>query len=102
MSCCEPANAKTFLEAKLKNFRAFLEPHCSTAELKAKLAEYKDLDTVMPYLSQLVALAKVGHDAAINTAVESFLAQLPALRDDEAFVSKLRRYMEMFVDVLTS
>ncbi len=105
MSCCESATAlsrKDFLESKLKNFRAFIEPHCTTDELKTKLAEFQDLDTVMPYLGQLLALVKVGGQEAIEPAVASFLSSFPAAsQSDEKFTAKVRRYIEMFVEVLT-
>ena len=99
MSCCQSVNRKEFLTQKLTNFRAFLEPHCVTDELKTRFNEFKDLDSVMPYLLQCVAMSRLG---TLDTAVESFLATFPAESIDEPFKVKLRRYICMFVDVLTS
>ena len=100
MSCCEPMNRKAFLESKLSNFRAFIEPHCSTDELKARLNEFKDLDSVMPYLLQCIALYNLGQ---LDTAVDGFIAAFPAAsQENQAFTTKLRRYLAMFVDVLTT
>lgn len=100
MNCCENITRKEFLVQKLTNFRMFLEPHCSTDELKEQLNQFQDIDTVMPYLLQCVALSRVGQlDAAFENFVSSFPAETQA---DEAFRAKLKRYLAMFVDVLTS
>ena len=83
---------------KLTNFRAFLEPHCSTAELKERLSEFKDVDTVMPYLQQCATLSRIGQ---LDATIENFVASFPAsTQADEAFRAKLKRYIAMFVDVL--
>jgi len=99
MSCCEPQNRKAFLESKLTNFRAFLEPHCTTEALKERLLQFRDLDSVLPYLSQLVALKKLGH---LDAAVETFCAYFPATASDETFRIKVKRYIAMFIDVTSS
>ena len=97
MSCCETLNRKDFLEVKLANFRKFIEPHCTTEELKKRFQEFNDLETVMPYLLQVCALAKLGQ---LEASVDNILANFPAA--DEAFRAKFKRYIAMFVDVLTS
>ena len=99
MSCCQPTERKAFLEEKLKNFRTFLEPHCSTDEHKDYLVKFKDLDSVMQYLLQCVLLHKAGQ---LDATVEQFCQTLPASSESSAVVSKVKRYMNMFVDVLTS
>jgi hypothetical protein len=100
MNCCSPISRKDFLDTKLANFRAFIEPHCTTGELKERYEEFKTLDAVMPYLLQCVVVSKAGQ---LDSAVEAFCAQFPAeVSKDEAFRTKLRRYFAMFVEVLTS
>jgi hypothetical protein len=101
-----------FLEEKLSNFRKFLEPLCltdehkaylrtfndldrSTDEHKAYLEKFADLDSTMPYLLQCVALQKAGK---LDAAVDQLCAALPA---SPAVVDKVKRYLTMFVDVLT-
>ena len=96
MSCCQPTTRRAFLEEKLSNFRKFLEPHCSTDEHKAYLEKFADLDSTMPYLLQCVALQKAGK---LDAAVDQICAALPA---SPAVVDKVKRYLTMFVDVLTS
>ena len=100
MDCCTPATVsrKDFLEQKLKNFRAFLEPLCVTEAQKARLAEYNDVEAVMPFLLQALALRTAGTlPAAVNTFTAEFTAP-----DQAAFHSKVERYINMFCDVLTS
>ena len=99
MSCCQPTERKAFLEEKLKNFRAYLEPHCTSDEHKAYLTKFKDIDSVMPYLLQCVVLSKAGQ---LDATVEEFCHTLPASAESSAVVAKVKRYMNMFVDVLTS
>jgi len=92
-------NRKAFLEEKLKNFRVFLEPHCVSDELKAYLSKFHDLDSVLPYLLQCVALHKAG---LLDSSVETLCEELPVCEDRPAVVDKIKRYINMFVDVLTS
>lgn len=99
MSCCQPTERKAFLKEKLGNFRAYLEPHCVSDEHKAYLTKFKDLDSVMPYLLQCVVLSKAGQ---LEAAVDEFCHTLPASTEREAVVAKVKRYLNMFVDVLTS
>ena len=100
MSCCEPQSRKDFLSNKLANFRTYLAPYCTTEELKQRLAEYNDMDSVMPFLLQAIALKQVGQ---LDTSVQSFCDAFPVPTEDaEAFRTKVGRYMKMFVDVLTS
>ena len=96
MSCCQPTTRRVFLEEKLSNFRKFLEPLCLTDEHKAYLHTFNDLDSTMPYLLQCVALQKAGK---LDAAVDQLCAALPA---SPAVVDKVKRYLTMFVDVLTS
>jgi hypothetical protein len=84
------------MEEKLKNFRNYLEPHCVSDEHKAYLTKFKDLDSVMPYLLQCVLLHRAGQ---LDSTVEQFCQTLPASSE---VVIKVKRYMNMFVDVLTS
>ena len=100
MSCCVEPKALTkgeFITAKLKNFHAFIEPHCSTEDQKKVLATYTTVEDVMPFLLQVVAAHRLGkQDALLNT----FCASFPSA--DDAFRSKLSRYMNMFCEVLTT
>ena len=104
MECCSTAphpatvSRKAFLEQKLKNFRAFLEPLCVTDAQKARLAEYSDIESVMPFLLQALALRTAG---TLPAAISSFTAEFTA-PDQPAFHAKVERYISMFCDVLTS
>lgn len=102
MECCSTAattiSRKSFLEQKLKNFRAFLEPLCTTDAQKARLAEYNDVDSVMPFLLQALTLKTAG---TLTIAINSFAAEFTP-PDAEAFRTKVERYINMFCDVLTS
>jgi hypothetical protein len=104
MSCCEPAHSspaptkEAFLTTKVQNFRTFLAPHCRTPELQAVLERYKSLDDVMPYLVQVAALVKAGQTAmVVDQVCDPFGPSA-----DEAFRARVRRYVEMFADVLTT
>ena len=99
MSCCQPTR-KEFLETKLANFRAFLEERCSTDEERGIVASFSTVDSVMPYLLQAAALR-----AADAAKLEQSIAALESRFSkaaDEAFKVKLRRYINMFCDVITS
>ena len=104
MECCstaataKPVSRKAFLEQKLKNFQAYLEPLCTTEKQKARLAEYNDVDYVMPFLLQAVALKTAG---TLPEAVRAFTAEFSP-PDPEAFHAKVERYINMFCEVLTS
>ncbi len=74
MSCCEPQSRKDFLNSKLANFRMYLAPYCTTEELKQRLTEYNNMDTVMPFLLQAIALKQVGQ---LDTSVQSFCDAFP-------------------------
>jgi len=67
--------------------------------MKEYLVKFQDLDSVMPYLVQCVLLHKTGQ---LDTAVEKFCEALPATPERDAVVVKVKRYLNMFVDVLTS
>lgn len=97
MECCTPSKAD-FLEQKLKNFRAFLEPFVKTPEQKEKLVPYKDMNSVMPLLFQALALRKASPDS-LQATLDSMARELDM--DAEA-QKKLRRYMDMFCDVIIS
>lgn len=100
MSCCEPQSRKDFLNSKLANFRSYLAPYCTTEELKLRLTEYNDMDSVMPFLLQAIALKQVGQ---LDTSVQSFCDAFPVPTvEATAFRTKVGRYLNMFVDVLTS
>ena len=99
MSCCQPTTRRAFLEEKLKNFRKFVAPLCLLDEHKAYFDKFNDLDNAMPYLLQCVALQKAGK---LDDAVDHFCAALPACQNMPAVVDKVKRYLTMFVEVLTS
>jgi hypothetical protein len=63
------------------------------------LVKFKDLDSVMPYLVQCVLLHKAGQ---LDATIEQFCQTLPVSSESNAVISKVKRYMNMFVDVLTS
>jgi len=95
-ACCSTLSRAQFLEQKLKNFRAFVSPLCLTDDQKARLTEYDSVESVMPFLLQLVALKRSGTLAA---TLDSFAEDL---KGDAAWRAKLGRYADMFCDVLTS
>jgi hypothetical protein len=104
MSCCEPAHPsvaptkEAFLTAKVQNFRLFLAPYCRTPEHQAVLERYTSLEDVMPYLLQVAGLVKAGQtDLVVNQVCEPF-----GTSADDAFRTRVRRYVEMFADVLTA
>ena len=100
MSCCVEPTATTkadFIAAKLKNFRAFVEPYCATADQRAALSTYDSVDAVMPFLLQAVAAQRVGQSEAL---LAKFCAEFPSA--DDAFRAKVGRYLSMFCEVLTT
>ena len=99
MSCCQPTR-KEFLETKLTNFRAFLEEHCSTDEERGIVASFSTVDSVMPYLLQAAAL-RAADAAKLEQSIASLESRF-SKATDEAFKVKLRRYINMFRDVITS
>jgi hypothetical protein len=101
MSCCEKTEStQVFLEQKLKNFRAFVEPHCSTELQKDMLAQYDSLEAVMPLLIKAIAAKNIGQSDAL---LDQFCAGFSLERQElQAFRAKAKRYLDMFVDVLTT
>ena len=101
MSCCQPTR-KEFLEGKLSNFRAFLTEHCSNDEERGVIASFSTVASVMPYLLQAAALrASDGTGKALEDSIATLEARFTKANDD-AFKVKLRRYINMFCDVVTS
>ena len=110
MECCSGVSASTapkhstsraeFLTLKLSNFKAYLEPFCTTESLRAKLEQYASLEAAMPFMLQAVALRAAG----APLPVEPFVAEFSILEQKErqAFATKVERYFNMFCDVLTS
>lgn len=103
MSCCEvavPQTTQVFLEQKLRNFRAFVEPHCVTEQQKASLKQYDSLDAVMPFLIKAVAAEKLGQtETVVAKFCEGFQLDATAL---PPFRAKVLRYVTMFREVLTT
>ena len=100
MSCCTEPTAITkadFITAKLKNFRAFVEPYCASAEQRAALTTYDSVDAVMPFLLHAVAAQRMGQTEAL---LSKFCASFPSA--DDAFKAKISRYLNMFCEVLTT
>jgi cytochrome P450 len=96
----KPQTTQGFLEQKLRNFRAFIEPHCATEQQKAKLKQYDSLDAVMPFLLQAVAAEKLGQtDALVAKFCDGFQVDAETL---PPFRAKVRRYLDMFREVLTT
>ena len=100
MECCgtRPTRA-AFLEEKLRNFRAFVAPHCDTKEKQLRLNEFASVEAVMPYLLQALALRQAG---TLDQAVDAFVAEFGNVPEPDAFKAKVGRYIDMFCDVLTS
>jgi hypothetical protein len=48
MSCCAKPTREQFLTEKLANFKKYLEPFCTTEEMKTALLSYSSLDAAMP------------------------------------------------------
>ena len=101
-SCCadpQPSRAQ-FLQQKLNNFRAFVEPFCTDDKHRTRMQEFSSLDAVMPFLLQALALKKAG---ALEPALEKLTQEFAPFKDTEAevaFKSKVHRYVAMFCDVL--
>jgi len=101
-SCCTAPQQPTkteFLAAKLRNFRAFLEPHCGTDQLREAVKVYDSVEKVMPYLLQAVAATKAGQGPQV---LQAFCEPFGAAGEDPAFRAKVQRYLDMFVAVLTT
>ena len=104
MSCCAPTDPQTttaFLEQKLKNFRAFVEPHCSTDEMKAMLSQYDSMVSVMPFLIKAITAEKLGQTELL---LDKFCEGFTTIKPEElpAFRAKVKRYLEMFREVITT
>ena len=93
--CC--VSREVFLTEKLQNFKRFVEPHCTSDELKGALETYSSLDAAMPFLLQAVAISATG---SLDSCVTAFCDKFTEV--DEAFRTKVGRYIHMFVEVLTS
>lgn len=103
-SCCaeaQPSRAE-FLKQKLANFKNFVEPYCTLDKHKARLQEFTNVDAVMPFLLQALALKKAG---ALEPALLQFTEEFAPFKDDEvelAFKTKVQRYVAMFCDILVA
>ena len=97
MSCCDKLTREQFLAEKLANFRRYIEPHCTTEEHKNALATYTTLDSAMPHLLQAVAVSATG---SLDSLVDTFCSKFKST--PEGFREKVSRYINMFVEVLTS
>ncbi len=95
--CC--VSREAFLTEKLLNFKRFVEPYCLTDEMKEALETYSSLDSAMPLLLQAVAISATG---TLDPCVNAFCDKFPEASKDEAFRTKVARYIHMFVEVLTS
>ena len=81
----------------MKNFRAFLTEYAKTEETKAKLTQWSSVNEVLPYLAQLIPIYKAGKsDLIVKGFCDEFGTQ------DDAFKTKVGRYVEMFCEVLLS
>ena len=100
MSCCsETRDTKhAFLTQKLSNFRALVQPLCTTDRQKAALETFQTVESVMPYLLQLLALKRLG-PGGVEPLVNTFLAEFPGAPDE--FKTKVGLYVDMFCDVLS-
>ena len=103
-ACCSqpPTKAPTkeeFLAQKLENFRAFLEPHCTTPDLQEKIKTYSNLGAVMPWLYQAAAIVRAGQ---IEAAVAKFCEAFGDVGKTEVFRTRIRRTLQMFADVISA
>ena len=99
-ACCEATPTKEeFLTQKLRNFRAFLEPHCNTPELQKQLATYSNLSAVLPWLYQASAIVRAGQ---IEPAVTKFCEAFGDAGKTDEFRTRIRRTLQMFADVMMS
>jgi len=88
------------MQQKLQNFHAYLAPFCTTEEQKARLDKYRDMDAVLPFLLQAIALKKAG---TLTAMLDSYIAEFDiAEAEREAVRAKVGRYIDMFCDVLIS
>lgn len=100
MSCCAKPTREQFLTEKLANFRKYVEPFCTTEEMKAALTSYSTLDAAMPFLLQAVMLRQ--SSGSVNSAVDAFCSKFDLGDQADAFREKVARYIGMFTEVLTS
>ena len=87
----------SFLESKLRNFRAFLlaKGRPDMPQLEA-IQQFDSVEDVMPYLNQLVVMNKAG---LLDNAVAGICERLELVGDDWA---RVRAYLDCFVDCLTA
>jgi hypothetical protein len=100
--CCETPTAPQptkleFLEQKLRNFRAYLEPFATTDAVKAQLNQFQSVQDVLPFLAQLLPVYKAGQ---LTSVVDTFAAEFPGA--DDAFKAKVARYLECFAETLAA
>jgi len=101
-SCCEiaPTVPKTkahFISEKLKNFQTFLLGYATTPELKAEVGQFERVEQVLPYLATLVPIYKAGK---MDLIVKGFCDKFET--SDEAFKTKVARYVECFCETLVA
>lgn len=104
-ACCEskneaptvPRTKMDFLEEKLKNFRTFLGTHATTPELQKELTQFATVEEVLPFLAQLIPLYKAGQ---MDLIIKGFSDKFGTT--DEAFKTKVGRYIECFCETMTS
>lgn len=102
-TCCNPAakslTKEEFIKQKLENFRAFLEPHCTTPDLQEKLKTYNSINSVLPWLYQAATIVRAGQ---IEPAVTKFCEAFGAVGQTEDFRTRIRRTLQMFADIMLS
>lgn len=101
-SCCDDKQTKReFLEEKLKNFKAFLEPYCSKDEHKKQLSSFQSLEEALPFMNQ-AAMVRATSEAQLDIQLDAYCSALLGAKDDKAFRVKVGRYVNMFCDLITS
>jgi hypothetical protein len=99
MSCCSTTTKEEFLQQKLKNFKAYLEPFHLTDEQRSQLNAMTTVNDALPFLLQVKALRATG---GLNNMVDTYCHTVRGLSPEDlnGLRAKVLRYMEMFCDLL--
>lgn len=87
----------SFLEGKLRNFRAFLLDKAKPGSQLEGIQKFETVEEVMPYLNHLVIMSKTG---ALENAVAGMCKELDITADADK--QRLRAYLDCFIACLTT
>ena len=100
-ACCEVAtDREAFLQQKLKNFKAYVEPFCSP-EGKAQLHLLSgSLDDLMPFVLKAKACALSLGQEALDKQIDALCETMTKGTVTPAFREKVGRYVAMFCELM--